>query len=949
MSNSPKFCGLSCIFILIMCAGYSSSEELEVSLPALPHVTLVRTENPPVIDGFLDDNCWAEEAVLLTDFTYNHTPVELADPQTMVRVVYDEDNIYFAFECLEPYIDNIVANAPNRDGQVWVDDCVDFFIDPEADGRAYYQLVVNPRGVLMDIRWGTADKDFNAIGYQSGYSRGDDRWIVELAFRWDDFILSPSVGDTWRMNFCRNRLPGQGGSSTWSWTPHSFHNIERRGFIGGIDVNFGRFAAEQLRRRISPLLAQAQTLQSAASDNATVQFFLQQLGSLTHDIDMLGAASHDEVFAYRWADCIARLAQLGDRLPALQKDLLDRQARVVATAVNEYARYAVAITSSATTVGHRLPFPADFDTPARIELARNDTEAIQLVLLPFGQDLRNVRISCSAFQSGAVVLPDNIVRINPIGFLRQELESLDAFGDVLLPNEPFDVPIGQNQPILVSVWTTADTPAGIYRGTVTIEPENSHYYEIPFEVTIWDFALSDIPTLDGWFGETGDCTAWLRSRRMPSAIRGRAIPFPADPDEFPAAKEEIRQRIEELIDDGALSLEISFDAPCRQDESLRWHADGGTGPYYYTPQQQQMLERWFQACGTTLEELGYADRFFIWIWDEPSAIHHEAMRQKCDIVRQGSEQIGRLQPGGGLPTGMIGQINMWCPLSAGHSSDFERAAHDRGERYWWYTCCEPQAPYANIAFLGSNVLEGRLLPWMMFKNNVDGYLFWTFSLLTWHPEVPYQVQLPNTDCGVLAGSGDGMLWYRGIPSLRLHNLADGYEDHQYLSLLSGQVQQLQNQSGSNRTESQRAIQASQELIAIPDEIITDLTDYATIPEPVLEHRRRIAQQIIANQDLQYMQLLDSLIAQLDCQPGLNPASETYRQVRQAARMALGQVGTLVLGRGEQHSTSPVECYTSDPARLLSARADLAQAILQIQALLEAIDQSEGERGHPDEL
>ncbi len=103
-----------------------------------------------------------------------------------------------AFECLEPLIDNIVANTPNRDGQVWVDDCVDFFIDPEGDGKACYQLAVNPRGVLMDIRWRTTDKDFNAIEYRAGYSRSDDRWIVESSFRWDDFVLSPAMGSTWR-------------------------------------------------------------------------------------------------------------------------------------------------------------------------------------------------------------------------------------------------------------------------------------------------------------------------------------------------------------------------------------------------------------------------------------------------------------------------------------------------------------------------------------------------------------------------------------------------------------------------------------------------------------------------------------------------------------------------------------------------------------------------------
>ena len=852
MFPHPRICAWLFLLLLVGPVAGAGGGRLEAEPPNAPEVTLRATKSPPVLDGILDDACWAEDAVRLTGFTYNRAPVEPADPQTIVRVVYDRDNIYFAFECLEPYIDDIVANTPNRDGQVWVDDCVDFFIDPEADGKAYYQLAVNPRGVLMDIRWGTEDKDFNAIGYRAGSGRADDRWIVELAFRWDDFILSPAVGSTWRMNFCRNRLPGNGGLSTWSWTPHSFHNRERRGFFRGIDVDFARFAAPQLRRRMAPFLARAQTLEDVAVADPSVARFLQQVRTLEHDVAMLEGAAHDEAFGDRWADCIARLAQLSDRLPALRKEMLDRKARIVASVTRESAQYALAVTHSSATVGHHLPFDASFEPPARIALARNDTEAIQLVLLPFATNLLNITVTCSDLRSDTGALPGDALRINPVGLLRQKLDSPDAFGDVLLPHKPFDAPRGQNQPMLVSVWTQTDTPAGLYRGVVTVQPENSHAYEVPLEVEVWDFALSDRPTLDGWFGETGDCTDWLRSRRMSSAIVGRSVPFPADPDDFPAAKEAIRQRIAELTEDGALSLELHYEAPCEQDESLRWHGDAGTEPYEYTPEQQQKLERWFLACGQTLEELGVADRFFIWIWDEPSAAHHQAMKQKCAIVRQSSEQIGRLQPGGGLPKAMIGQINMWCPLSAGHSGEFERAAHARGERYWWYTCIEPQAPFANIAFLGSNVLEARLLPWMMFQNNVDGFLFWTFSRLTFMQDVPFRVQMPSTDCGALAGSGDGMLWYRGMPSLRLHNLADGYEDHQYLSLLRRQVEQLENRIASadddQRAGLEELIDVSKDLLEIPGDVVESQTSYAVVPGPLLEHRRRVAKQIVANSE-----------------------------------------------------------------------------------------------------
>src|SRR5437762_9188584 len=61
-----------------------------------PTIAAVRTGGPPVIDGRMDDACWAD-APMFSEFT-QVLPVEggVASERTEVRVLFDADNLYLA-------------------------------------------------------------------------------------------------------------------------------------------------------------------------------------------------------------------------------------------------------------------------------------------------------------------------------------------------------------------------------------------------------------------------------------------------------------------------------------------------------------------------------------------------------------------------------------------------------------------------------------------------------------------------------------------------------------------------------------------------------------------------------------------------------------------------------------------------------------------------------------
>ena len=163
-------------------------------------------------------------------------------------------------------------------------------------------------------------------------------------------------------------------------------------------------------------------------------------------------------------------------------------------------------------------------------------------------------------------------------------------------------------------------------------------------------------------------TRRFRGRRL---FVGRASPIPRMPSPPGPG---YANRFTTGIDAGQETFEFRPDAACAYAGDVRWHGDAATAPYRYTEKQEARLTEWFRVFGETMEELDVADWFFLWIWDESSSRHHEAMKQKCRIVRAGSEKIRRMQPGGGLPASMVGHINQRVPLTAGHAPTFADAA-----------------------------------------------------------------------------------------------------------------------------------------------------------------------------------------------------------------------------------------------------------------------------------
>ncbi|OGV74260.1 MAG: hypothetical protein A3K19_14080 [Lentisphaerae bacterium RIFOXYB12_FULL_65_16] len=195
---------------------------------SVPYVACGRTTAAPVIDGRLDDACWAG-AIEMAPFVLLQG-AGFPREQTRTYVLHDGTNLYVGIECDEALLDErlqrtheIKSSAKTRDGDVWADDSVELFIQPDRRGEAYYHLVINGLGTVYDARCekGSFDKAWNA-NIRVAVSADQKSWKVELAVPGADFATSMKDGSTIGFNICRNESPNS-EKSCWSPTGAGFH------------------------------------------------------------------------------------------------------------------------------------------------------------------------------------------------------------------------------------------------------------------------------------------------------------------------------------------------------------------------------------------------------------------------------------------------------------------------------------------------------------------------------------------------------------------------------------------------------------------------------------------------------------------------------------------------------------------------------------------------------
>jgi hypothetical protein len=183
---------------------------------------------------------------------------------------------------------------------------------------------------------------------------------------------------------------------------------------------------------------------------------------------------------------------------------------------------------------------------------------------------------------------------------------------------------------------------------------------------------------------------------------------------------------------------------------------------------------------------------------------------------------------------MDGLVNLWCPLSSALDVEAQAQRAARGDDSWWYVCCVPRHPRANLMIHWAGAAH-RVLFWQQKQRGINGFLYW--SAIYWDPQFTRDpwTNMRTYEFGGRGAYGDGSLVYPGdrvgingpVTSIRLELLRDGVEDFDYLTLF----------------EKLRGKEAMQALIA---RATTDLNTYTTDPALLDALRMEMADALESN-------------------------------------------------------------------------------------------------------
>ena len=189
----------------------------------------------PVIDGILNDPVWTS-AHTTSSFVV-HNDGSAASGTTWAKLAYDQDYLYVAYHSQDT---DITATFEAQDDPTFEsDDTAELFLDPDGDGKNYYEIGLTPKTyydyVIHQPEPWTDDKDWDIAGlvYASKVngtlndnSDQDQNFTIELKiplaslnYTGTNEAVNPS---TWRFNF--HKADYNTGAAKWAaewlaWSP----------------------------------------------------------------------------------------------------------------------------------------------------------------------------------------------------------------------------------------------------------------------------------------------------------------------------------------------------------------------------------------------------------------------------------------------------------------------------------------------------------------------------------------------------------------------------------------------------------------------------------------------------------------------------------------------------------------------------------------------------------
>jgi hypothetical protein len=532
--------------------------------------------------------------------------------------------------------------------------------------------------------------------------------------------------------------------------------------------------------------------------------------------------------------------------------------------------FGIALTHSVIKLRKDALFPLPVTDQIEISLARNEYESFQLVILPFGKEMKNIKVEVSDLsgKDGSLIsksrIETTLVDYNKIDWQSAYVTEYKGWHpDPLIPLKTGTRIDGKDvcRPLWITVYASTGTKAGEYNGTISISANGMKKVTAFVKCRIWDFELpvashlkthswdqieymADFYNLEEypveWYQKF--CELLLKNRFNPgSAGVNYVSETPDSKGEYDFTK--VEKVLSYCIDRGLERFSI-----VQMKKGL------------YTPEEEEQVYKFVEAYSKFLKDKGWLDKALVELWDEPTDLEYPYIKERAERLNKIEPDL-RLQlfaEGGPYDFfdkstdkyGLNSLIDIWAPVNIIESPESQA----KGKEIWTYFCTLARESAPNF-FIDCPAIYQRSIAWYCWMYGVDGFEHWSSNYF-WrntNKGKPMDQKWPNVPWDSRTYyyfNGEGQLVYPGpdgaiYSSVRLENFRDGMEDYEYLFRLRELLSKYESNTNDPELNEFRQLLNPEDylLYKYPSKIKRTLENtlrYPDQPERILDTKHKIA-------------------------------------------------------------------------------------------------------------
>jgi len=529
-----------------------------------------------------------------------------------------------------------------------------------------------------------------------------------------------------------------------------------------------------------------------------------------------------------------------------------------------------------------------------LRLARNEREALQILVTPISGDLKDVAVNVSPLKlkvslwkrfAKGVYLTEDSVKVSVMGYVETKARPRYQIGYNVATNaapgykrvtkrtplgwwpdpildfmDSCDVKDGDVQSFWVNVHAPVDAVPGLYEGRVTVSAKGRKPASFPFSVKVDDFEIpktAPFPMLISF-----SPSVYVRPDQHGARDRDFRELVMKTPDSPLNLWKNHKLEWGDFLADHFITMMPLYqhrgDLP--YDVWERLSKQGRMGYYNLcyassqslnTPERQKKWTKWSDWLASVIakryEEAkahGLETNCVFYCCDETPTNRFgeidamlEKLKGRFPHIPFATTAYDNLYGTGKH----LRKMDIFNPQTIRFDPETAEKSRAEGHKVWWYYACDQRAPYAN-AFTECQPIEQRLLMGAKAaKWRPDGFLYYQiayFNSLNCITSGPYTSWDPRSwwnehgDATWVAVGPDG----RPLSTQRLENFRDGLEDLWYAKMLRERLDANPDAAWAAR---------ARELLAVPRSVVDSLSNYTDDPDSLYEWRNAMADMLSA--------------------------------------------------------------------------------------------------------